>query len=131
MAHEQLKNSILLRSLSDVVTDLADLIQKEFRLARYELAENIFAKFRASIWIAVASGLGLIAGFLTLQGMVFAIASFGIATHWACLIVAAAAAVAGALAYYKGRMDAQRDLTPTRSIRQVKQDISTAKEHLT
>jgi hypothetical protein len=131
MAHEQLKNSTLLRSLSDVAADLADLVQKELRLARAELSENLFAKFRASIWISVAAGLGLVAGFLVLQALVFGLASVGIAMHWSCLIVAAAVGLAAALAYYKGRSDAQRELTPARSIHQVKQDLSTAKEHLT
>ena len=131
MAHEQLKSSTLLRSLSDVPADTADLLQKELRLARSELSENIFAKFRASIWMSVAGAFGLMAGFLVLQACVFGLASFGIAMHWSCLIVAAAVGAAAALAYYKGRIDAQRELTPTRSIHQVKQDLSTAKEHLT
>ena len=130
MAGEQLKNSTLFRSSSDVVADLADLVQKELKLARSELADNIFAKFRASMWICIAAGLGLIATFLALQALVFGIASFGIAMHWACLIVAGGVAAAAALTYYKGHIDAQRDITPTHSIRQIKQDISTAKEHL-
>jgi hypothetical protein len=131
MAHEQLKNSALPRALSDVVADLADLVQKELRLARAELSENLFAKFRAGIWMSTAGALGLIAAFLAVQALVFGIASFGIAMHWSCLIVAAVVAGAGALAYYKGRLDAQKEITPTRSIHQIKQDISTTKEHLT
>jgi hypothetical protein len=131
MAHEQLKNSTLPRALSDVVADLADLVQKELRLARAELSENLFAKFRAGIWMSTAGVLGLIAAFLAVQALVFGIASFGIAMHWSCLIVAAVMAGAGALAYYRGRMDAQKEITPTRSLHQIKQDISTTKEHLT
>lgn len=131
MAHEHLKDSTLLRSISDITADLADLVQKELRLARSELAENIFAKFRASIWIGVAGGLGLISVFLALQALVFEIASFGISMQLACLVVAALVAAASALAYYKGHIDGQRDITPKRSLRQIKQDISTAKEHLT
>ncbi|TIX39871.1 MAG: phage holin family protein [Mesorhizobium sp.] len=130
MAHEQLKNSTLPRALSDVVADLADLVQKELRLARAELSENLFAKFRAGIWMSTAGVLGLIAAFLAVQALVFGIASLGIAVHWSCLIVAAITAGAGALAYYKGRVDAYKEITPTRSIHQIKQDISTTKEHL-
>ncbi|WP_419697281.1 phage holin family protein (plasmid) [Mesorhizobium muleiense] len=130
MAHEQLKNSTLPRALSDVVADLADLVQKELRLARAELSENLFAKFRAGIWMSIAGVLGLIAAFLAVQALVFGIASVGIAVHWSCLIVAAITAGAGALAYYKGRMDAHKEITPTRSIHQIKQDISITKEHL-
>jgi hypothetical protein len=130
MAHDQLKNSQLPRALSDVMADLADLVQKELRLARAELSENIFAKFRAGIWMTAAGVLGLIAAFVTVQALIFALASFGIAMHWSCLIVAGVVATAGALAYYKGRMDAQKEITPRRSINQIKQDISTTKEHL-
>jgi hypothetical protein len=131
MAHEQLKNSKLPRALSDVVADLADLVQKELRLARTELSENVFAKFRGGMWVSIAGVLGLIAAFLFLQACIFGIASLGLAMHWACLIVAAAVAAAGALAYYKSRRDADRELAPVRSIHQVKEDIATAKEHLT
>ncbi|TIU14994.1 MAG: phage holin family protein [Mesorhizobium sp.] len=74
--------------------------------------------------------MGLIAAFLAVQALVFGIASVGIAVHWSCLIVAAITAGAGALAYYKGRMDAHKEITPTRSIHQIKQDISITKEHL-
>ena len=130
MAHEQL-NSKLPRALSDVVADLADLVQKELRLARTELSENVFAKFRAGMWVSIAAVLGLVAAFLVLQACIFGIASLGLAMHWACLIVAAVVAAAGSLAYYKSRRDAERELAPVRSIHQVKEDIVTAKEHLT
>jgi hypothetical protein len=73
----------------------------------------------------------LIAALLVVQGIVFAIASFGIALHWACLIVAAVFALAAGLLYAKGRGDAEQELTPTRTLNQIKRDISTAKEQLT
>ena len=37
MAHERLKDSTLPHSLSEVVADLADLFQKELRLAKAEI----------------------------------------------------------------------------------------------
>jgi hypothetical protein len=36
-----------------------------------------------------------------------------------------------ALLYFKGRADAQEELAPTRTIHQIKRDISTAREQLT
>ena len=57
--------------------------------------------------------------------------TFGIALHWSCFIVAAVLVVAGIAAYAKGAGDAGKELTPSRTIRQVKQDIATAKEQLT
>ena len=128
---ETLKNSALPRALSEVVGDLADLFQKELRLARAELSEKLSLKLRGGVWISVAAALALSAGLLVIEGLVFAIASFGIALHWSCLIVAAVMAAAGGAAYAKGRTDVREELVPVRTIHQVKQDIAAAKEQLT
>jgi hypothetical protein len=40
-------------------------------------------------------------------------------------------AAAGTAAYAAGRSDIQEDMTPTRAVQQIKQDIATTKEHLT
>jgi hypothetical protein len=128
---ESLKNSALPRALSDVVGDLADLLQKELRLARTELTEKLSLKLQGGVWIAVGAALGLCAALLVIEAAVFALASFGIALHWACLIVAAVLAAAGGGAYAKGRTDMAEDLAPVRTIHQVKQDIAAAKEQLT
>jgi hypothetical protein len=85
----------------------------------------------AGVWMSAAAGLGIAAVLLILQAAVFGIASFGIAMHWSCLIVAAVLAVAAGAAYAKGRSDAREELTPTRTIQNVQQDIATAKEQLT
>ena len=127
---DRLKNTALPRALSDVVGDLADLFQKEIRLARTELSEKLSNKLRAGIWISAAAAFGVGAALLVLQALVFAIASYGIALHWACLIVAAALAALGGFAFAMGRADAAEALTPTRTIHQVKQDFATAKEQL-
>ena len=79
----------------------------------------------------MAAALGLFALLVLVQAAIFGIASgFGIALHWSCLAVAALLAVMAATAYAKGRADAKEELTPTRTIYQVKQDIATAKEQL-
>jgi hypothetical protein len=131
MAFERVKEAALPQSVSDVVTDLSDLVQKEMRLARAELSGKITTKLRAGIWMSVAGVFGLVAVLLVLQGIVFGIASYGIALHWSCLIVAAVVAAIAALAYAKGRAGAQEELAPTRTIHQIKQDIAAAKERLT
>jgi uncharacterized membrane protein YqjE len=127
---EHVKNSALPRAFADVVGDLADLVQKEMRLAKTEISEKVAAKFRAGLWMGVAGGLGLIAGLLVIQSIVFGLTTFGIALHWSCIIVAAVLAVAAAATYAKASADAREDLTPNRTIRQVKQDIAAAKEQL-
>lgn len=131
MTHEPLRNSTLTRTVSDVVADLTDLFQKEMRLAKAEISEKISTKIQAGVLMAVAGFLGLIAVLLVVQAAVFFIASFGIAMHWSCLIVAAVFVAGAAGAFLKGRADAREELTPTRTINQIKQDIATTKEQLT
>jgi len=131
MAYEQLKSSTLTRSLSDVISDLSDLFQKEMRLARAEMSAKISTKLQAGIWMGAAGLLGLIALLVLIEALVFGIASFGIALHWSCLIVAAVLGGGAAAAFFRGRANAQEELTPSRTINQVKQDIAVTKEKLT
>jgi Putative Actinobacterial Holin-X, holin superfamily III len=130
MAYEHLKQSALPRALSDVIADLADLVQKEMRLAREELSNKLSLKLRGGVWIASAGGLALIAGLLVIEAAVFGIASFGVALHWSCLIVAAILAAAAGTAYALGRSDLAAPLTPDRTIRQFKKDVTTAREQV-
>ena len=131
MAFERLKDAGLPHTVSNVVADLADLFQKEMRLARAELSDKITTKLQAGIWMSAAGVLSLMAGLLVVQAAVFGIASYGIAPHWSCMIVAGTVAAIAALAYAKGRAGAQEELAPTRTINQIKRDISTAKEQMT
>jgi Putative Actinobacterial Holin-X, holin superfamily III len=130
MAYERLRNTTLPHVLSEVVADAADLFQRELRLAKAEIAEKITTKLTAGIWISAAGVLALMAVFIVLQAVIFAIASTGLAMHWACLIVAVGLAAIAAGAFFKGRADAKDDLAPDRTIYQVKRDISTVKEQL-
>jgi hypothetical protein len=113
-----------------VVADLADLFQKELRLAKAELSEKLSIKAWAGVWMAAAAFFALFAVIMVVQAAVFAVATFGFAMHWSCLIVATVLAAVGAAAFAKGRADAAEDLTPNRTIHQVKQDIAIAKEQL-
>lgn len=131
MAYEQLKNSALPRTLSDVLADIADLFQKEIRLARAEITAKLTTRIQGGVWMAAAGAFGLVAALLLVQAVVYAIASFGIALHWSYLIVAVVTGVAAVLAFVKGRADMRADMTPDRTIRNIKHDISTAKEQLT
>ena len=131
MAYDTLRNTGLVRALSDVLSDLSDLVQKEIRLAKAEVTEKISAKLQASVWMVAAAVVGLIAALLVIQGVVFAIASFGLALHWSCLLVAAVLAVIGVAAFFYGRSLAKEELLPERTVNQVTKDIETARELLT
>jgi hypothetical protein len=130
MALERLKDAALPHVVSGVVADLADLFQKEMRLARAELSAKITTKLQAGVWMSVAGVLGFIAALLVVQAAVFGIASYGIALHWSSLIVASVVAAIAAMSFFKGRSDAKEELAPTRTINQIKRDIATAKEQL-
>ena len=130
MAHD-LRNTGLVQALTDLFADLADLLQKELQLAKTEVTEKIASRLRAGVWMVVAGALGMVAFLLLVEAAVFAIASFGIALHWSCLIVAGVLVVAAAAAFFYGRSAAQDELLPTRTARQISQDIRTAKEQLT
>jgi hypothetical protein len=131
MAHERLQNSGLTRALTDLLADLADLVQKEMQLVKTEIAEKITARLRASVWMVAAGILGLIATLLLLEAVVFAIASFGVPLHWSCLLVAAALAAGAFATFYHGRSVAEEGLLPTRTANQITQDIKTVKEQWT
>lgn len=131
MAREQLRQPRLGEAVSEVLGDFADLFQKELRLARAELSSNLSAKVRGSIWLGLAGLLGLLAISLLLGALVAWITTLGATLHAAFLIVGAAVALLAVIAYFTGRTDAEADLTPTRTIEQVKQDIETTKEQLT
>jgi hypothetical protein len=130
MAHD-LRNSGLVQALTDLLANLADLLRKELQLAKTEITEKIVSRLRASVWMVVAGVLGMVAALLLIEAAVFAIASFGIALHWSCLLVAAVLGAAAAAAFFQGRAAAQDELLPTRTAKQISQDIKTAKEQLT
>ena len=131
MAHEPLRSSAIVNALGDVVGDITELLQKEVRLARAELSANLSAKLHGGVWIGVAAALTGLAFLFWLQALVFGLASYGLALHWAFLIVGGGAAILAALAFCIGRVDAGRSLLPQRTLNQLQQDVILSKEHLT
>jgi Putative Actinobacterial Holin-X, holin superfamily III len=129
---EQLKYNSLPAAFSDVVTDLANLIQKEIGLARAELSQKLSISLRAGAWMSGAALLAVVAGLLVVQACVFGLAvATGFALHWSSLIVAAVLAAAGGAAFAKGKADVPDQLAPDRALNQVKQDIAVAQEQFT
>jgi len=115
-------------AFSRVVSDLADLMQKEMRLAKAEIGSKITLGLRAGVWMSVAAAFGVIAFLLVVQACVFGLsAATGLALHWSSLIVAAALGVIAAASLAKGKADTPA-LAPDRAIHQVKRDIAVAKE---
>src|SRR5689334_7305888 len=116
-------------AFSRVISDLADLLQKEMRLARAELSEKLSLSMRAGLWIVAAAVFAIVAMLLVVQACVFGLSAVtGIALHWSSLIVAAVLAVIAGAAFAKGKGDVPDQIAPDRTITQVKQDFAAAKE---
>jgi len=130
MSPEPLKESTLFRTVSDLVGDLADLFQKEIRLAKVEITASLNAKLHAGVWMIVAGVCVFFSVIFVLQAIVFVLIAAGLQAYWACLITAVATAGAGTLAFYRGRSDAARSMAPQRTMNQIREDIKTAKEQL-
>jgi hypothetical protein len=131
MAYERLQHSSLTRTLTELLGDLSDLVQKEVRLARAEVTEAITSGVQASVWMIAAAVLAVVAALLVVEAIVFGLASFGLALHWSCLIVAIALGAAAAAAFAYGRSVARNKVVPTRTVRQINEDIRATREQLT
>jgi Putative Actinobacterial Holin-X, holin superfamily III len=130
MTTERLRASPLPRALSDVVVDVADLVQKEMRLARAEIAEKLSNKLRAGAWMLISAAMALGAFLMLIEGLALWISTFGTslyASHW---IIGVALALMSALAYFAGRAGARESLAPERTIHQVNRDMTETKERL-
>jgi uncharacterized membrane protein YgcG len=128
---DELRNSGLRRALGDFLTDLADLVQKEIRLARAEVFEKISVRLQAVAWMGVAGVLALVTILFVLEGIVFALIAWGLSPYLSCLLVAAFLAALALILFSYGRSLLAEDLLPSRTARQLNQDVKTAKEQLT
>jgi Putative Actinobacterial Holin-X, holin superfamily III len=131
MDYDRLRNSGLVRAVTDLFADLADLLQKELQLAKTEITEKIVSRMRASVWMVTAGLLAMVAVLLLIEAAVFGIASFGIPLRWSSLIVAGVLLLIAAAAFFRGRAAAEGELMPMRTAKQISEDIKTAKEQLT
>src|SRR5690242_4555915 len=106
MPFDGLRNSALVRTITDVLEALPDLFRKEIRLAQAEFSEKIKDGVKASAWMIAAGFLALVTFLILIEALIFGIASFGVALHWSCLIVATllGAAAGGSFLYGRSTM---------------------------
>jgi putative superfamily III holin-X len=130
MAEESLWETRLVRAVTHLGTDLADLVQKELRLARTEIVQKLSIGLEASAWFAIAAVLGLFAVVLVLEALVFGIAAAGIPLWGSCLLVAFMVSALAAIAFFYARRQSSEDMTPVRSARQFTRAVGTVKEQL-
>jgi Putative Actinobacterial Holin-X, holin superfamily III len=131
MPFDGIRNSALVRTITDVLEAFPDLFRKELRLALAEFSEKIKDGVTASVWMIVAGFLALISFFILIEAAIFGVASLGLALHWSCLIVAAVIGAAAAGAFFYGHSTMPDTLVPARSVREINEDIRTVKEQLT
>jgi len=131
MAFDGIRNSALVRTVTDVLEALPDLFRKEIRLAQAEFGEKVKDGIKASAWMIVAGFFALICFLILIEAAIFGIASLGLALHWSCLLVAGLLGAAAAGSFFYGRSAMPDTLVPARSVREVNEDIRTVKEQLT
>jgi small-conductance mechanosensitive channel len=125
-----IRDTPVVRATRDLLTNLSDLFRKELRLAQAEMRQAAVKAAQAGAWMAVAGIAALIVVLLLVQAAIFAIASLGLALHWATLIVAAILAAVAAAAFFYGRSLARDGLAPKRTVNQINRDIATLREQL-
>jgi Putative Actinobacterial Holin-X, holin superfamily III len=126
MTHDPQDPTSTARLIAATLSDLADLMQKEGRLARAELVEKAGAGVRSAVCLGVAAIFAFVAFLVAVAGVVFVVASFGLAMQWSCFIVAAALIILAIVLLLVAR--ARAGLTPERFLAQVRKDVRIAKE---
>jgi uncharacterized membrane protein YozB (DUF420 family) len=128
MAPDFPANAALLRQITELFKDMSDLVASEIALARAEASNALSSAFNAGILFAATAVVALLAGVMLLGAIVFFIASFGLAMHWAFLVVAAILAVVSMVLFITARGKIQHGIAPERSVRQFHQTVQSAKE---
>jgi hypothetical protein len=117
-------------AFTNVLSDMAELVQKELQLAKAEFSSKLTTKLRGGAWMLAAAALFVLAGATFSAALAIWIGTFGIALHLACVVVGAVLLALASIAFIAGRADVNDDLTPTRSIHNLKEDVRTTKEQL-
>jgi uncharacterized membrane protein YqjE len=117
--------------MTRVASDLAYLVQTEFRLARSELGEKMSAAANAGVYLAIG-GVIVLSGFIAL---LFDIAHWinaaGLSYPWSLLIVAIVALLVGAILALMGVNRLKQSApVPNRTLEQMRADYAVAKEHV-
>jgi len=115
--------------ISEVISDVAFLLQTEIRLAKAEIAENVSRVGSASSVLGAGAAI-LFGGFLVLLfAIVRWLAVAGIPDHWGMLIVGAIAALIGIALVMAGinRLKTSK-LMPDKAISQMQADYAVIKD---
>lgn len=114
---------------SDLVDHLPRLFRKEVQLAKAEAAEKVQQATGAITYMAVGGIVLLAALIMLLHAIVAWLVVAGIDVQWGSLIVALVVGVIGYVFLQKGMSDIKAtNLTPTRTVEQLRTDARATKE---
>lgn len=117
--------------VAQVASDLAYLVQTEFRLARAEMGEKLSAVSNAGVYLGLGGVIALAALIVLLFDIALWITVAGLPYEWSLLIVALVSfAIAAALAMAGVARLRGSAFVPKRTIEQMREDYVVAKEHV-
>lgn len=118
--------------LTAALSQSADLVQTEFRLARAEVSEKM-AALRIGLGLMVIGAIFLIAALgMVLQALVSLLIAEGVSPPVAILLVAGGAAVIGLVMFLMGQKRlAPEELVPERTLNSLSRDGRMMKETVT
>jgi len=117
--------------LSQIISEVAYLLQTEIRMARAEVSEKV-ARVASSGAMVAAGGVLLLAGFIVLLfDVVRWLAIAGLAEQWGFLIVGGIVAIIGAALVMSGTKAVKKSaLYPNKTVEQMRADYSVIKEQM-
>jgi uncharacterized membrane protein YqjE len=122
----------LASTVTEVVSEIAHLLQTEVRLARAEIGEKLASTANGGMLVGVAVVLSLAGLIVLLLAAVKWLEIAGLPQEWGLLLIGGIAVIIGvALALVGANRFRAPALTPDRTISQLRADISVAKEHAT
>jgi hypothetical protein len=130
MVHQDDKRSIV-NLFADVIGDSVHLFQTEIRLIRAEINAKIGQLANGGTLVAAGAIIAMPAVLLLLLDVVRWIAVAGLPEQWGYLIVGiVVAAIAAGLIIGGANRIKSTNLTPDRTLDQLKADLATVKEHV-
>jgi hypothetical protein len=118
--------------LTQIVSEVAYLLQTEIRLAKAEASEKLGQAARGGAMLGIAAVLLLPGLFLLMVAAVRWLEVAGMPTQWGYLLVGGIVVAIGVGLALKGMHNLKgSELVPERTIKQVRADFAVAKEKVT
>ena len=117
--------------LTQVISEVAYLLQTEIRLARAEIGEKLGHAASGGILIGIGAALVLPGIFVLLLAAVRWLSIAGLPEHWGLLLVGGAVVAVGVGLAVKGANNIKGSaLVPERFVEQMRADFAVAKEQV-